>query len=75
MEKAQRGKDRKMGTAEEKGKEQINPLVRKRAGKRANVNRQQWRAADLKGRARKLVPVSWGFGCARPLRRVTPDVV
>jgi len=41
MEKAQRGKDRKMGTAEEKGKgkEQINPLVRKRAGKRADVNR------------------------------------
>ena len=31
-----------MGTAEEKGKgkEQINPLVRKRAGKRADVNRQ-----------------------------------
>jgi len=40
MEKAQRGKDRKMGTAEEKGKEQINPLVRKRAGKRADVNRR-----------------------------------
>jgi hypothetical protein len=27
-----------MGTAEEKGKEQANPLVRKRAGKRADVD-------------------------------------
>jgi len=38
MEKAQRVKDQKMGTAKEKGKEQVNPMVRKRAGKRADVN-------------------------------------
>jgi len=31
MEKAQRAKERRMGTAKEKGKEQATPLVRKRA--------------------------------------------
>jgi len=38
MEKVQRAKDLKMGAAEEKGKEQGNPLVRKKAEKRADVD-------------------------------------
>jgi len=40
MEKAQRAKNRKIGTAEEKGKAKANPLVRKRAEKRAGVKRR-----------------------------------
>lgn len=47
MEKAQRAKDRKMGTAEEKGKEKVNPLVRKRAGKRADANRRTLVSGDV----------------------------
>ncbi|OHD64937.1 MAG: hypothetical protein A2176_15835 [Spirochaetes bacterium RBG_13_51_14] len=52
MEKAQRAEDRKMGTAEEKGKEQLNPLVRKRAGKRADAKCRTsgWRGMRQKTR-------------------------
>jgi len=41
MEKAQRAEDRKMGTEEKKGKGQGNPLVRKKAVKRADVKSQE----------------------------------
>jgi hypothetical protein len=37
-EKVQRATGREMGTVEEKGKEQLTLPVRKKAGKRANVN-------------------------------------
>jgi len=39
MEKAQRARGLKMGTAEEKGKEQVNRPDRKKAEKKADVNR------------------------------------
>jgi len=48
-----------MGTAEEKGKEQINPLVRKRAGKRADVKCRTfgWRGMRQKARRTLSQPV------------------
>jgi hypothetical protein len=37
MERVQWAKGREMGTAKEKGKEQVSPPARKQAGKKADV--------------------------------------